>query len=131
LTELSPIYPLTIDFKEVSRLDSLRQSALMHLAHQPDLDSQTLKAHLAGLGYDHDLESLLGEDTYVHAAFARPTAEPVKATEGWDNTFGWYQRSGLEAELNQLKESLATNPTEEIIAAINTIAEQLNQHTHE
>ncbi len=114
-----------------SRLDSLRQSALMHLAHQPDLDSQTLKAHLAGLGFAHDLESLLGEDTYVHAAFARPTAEPVKATEGWDNTFGWYQRSGLEAELNQLKESLAINPTEEIIAQINTIAEQLNQHTHE
>ena len=75
--------------------------------------------------------SLLGEDTYVHAAFARPTAEPVKATEGWDNTFGWYQRSGLEAELNQLKETLATNPTEEIVAQINTIAEQLNQHTHE
>ncbi len=114
-----------------SRLDSLRQSALMHLAHQPDLDSQTLKAHLAGLGYGNDLVSLLGEDTYVHAAFARPTAEPVKATEGWDNTFGWYQRSGLEAELNQLKETLATNPTEEIIAQINTIAEQLNQHTHE
>ncbi len=114
-----------------SRLDSVRQSALMHLAHQPDLDSQTLRAHLAGLGYANDLDALLGEDTYVHAAFARPAAEQAKATEGWDNTFGWYQRSGLEAELNQLKESLATNPTEEIIAAINTIAEQLNQHTNE
>jgi DNA primase len=114
-----------------SRLDSLRQQALMHLAHQPDLDSDTLKAHLAGLGYDHDLEALLSEDTYVHAAFARPTAEAVQATEGWDNTFGWYQRSGLEAELNQLKEALATNPTEEVIAAINSLAEQLNQHTYE
>jgi len=103
----------------------------MHLSHQPDLDSATLKAHLAGLGYAHDLETLLGEDTYVHAAFARPGAEAIKATEGWDNTFGWYQRSVLEAELNQLKESLATNPTEDIIAAINSIAAQLNQQPHE
>lgn len=114
-----------------SRLDSVRQSALMHLAHQPDLDSQTLKAHLTSLGYARELEALLGEDTYVHAAFARPGAEPAKATEGWDNTFSWYQRSGLEADLNQLKESLATNPSEETIAQINALAEQLNQYSHD
>lgn len=114
-----------------SRLDSLRQSALMHLSHQPDLDSQTLRAHLAGIGYAPDLENLLGEDTYVHAAFARADAATVKATEGWDDTFGWYQRSGLEADLNQLRENLATNPTDETVAAMNSLAEQMNQYTHE
>ncbi len=114
-----------------SRLDSVRQSALMHLSHQPDLDSQTLKTHLAGIGFAHDLNSLLGEDTYVHAAFARPEAEAAKATEGWDDTFGWHQRSSLEADLKQLRETLAANPTEETIAAINSLAEQMNLYTHE
>jgi len=73
----------------------------------------------------------LGEDTYVHAAFARPDADPAKATEGWDDTFGWYQRSGLEADLSQLRENLAANPTDETVAAMNSLAEQMNQYTHE
>jgi DNA primase len=114
-----------------SRLDSMRQSALMHLSHQPDLDSQTLKTHLAGIGFAPDLNSLLGEDTYVHAAFARPETEAAKATEGWDDTFGWHQRSSLEEDLRQLRENLAANPTEETVAAMNSLAEQMNQYTHE
>lgn len=86
---------------------------------------------MAGIGYARDLDSLLGEDTYVHAAFARPEAEMAKATEGWDDTFGWYQRSVLEADMSQLRDSLAANPTEETIAAINSLAEHMNQYTHD
>ncbi|MDX2145033.1 MAG: DNA primase [Rhodospirillaceae bacterium] len=114
-----------------SRLDSVRQSALMHLAHQPDLDSQTLRAHLDGLGYGRELDALLGQDTYVHAAFARPQADLTDATKGWDHTFSLCERSGLETDFRQAQAEFVQNPTEESFSALKSLAEQLDQSTHD
>ncbi|MCB2108725.1 MAG: DNA primase [Rhodobacteraceae bacterium] len=110
-----------------SRLDSLRQTALMHFAQQPDIDSQSLKAHLAGQGFGRELDSLLSADTYIHAAFAKPDASPEAATRGWDHTFTTYQRAGLERELRRAQDELERNPTEAAFAAYQSLAEQLGR----
>ena len=100
-----------------SRLDSLRQSALMHIAQNQGLDFEALGAHLAKLGFAEELGKLLNSDTYVHAAFALPVAAADSATTGWDHTFTLCQRADLEADLKQAEIELAENPSEHTLAA--------------
>src|SRR5262249_44485649 len=108
-----------------SRLDSLRQSALMQLAHNAELDFATLRAHLAHQGFVEELANLLDSDIYVHAGFARPSAPTDQAGTGWDHTFGLCQRAELEAELKRAEMELADNPSEEAFAAYKALREQL------
>lgn len=96
-----------------SRLDSLRQTALMHIAQNPDLDFEALRAHLANLGFAEDLRNLLNSDIYVHAGFARPTATMDQATTGWDHTFALCQRVELMADFERAKAELNENPSSE------------------
>ncbi len=96
-----------------SRLDSLRQTALMHIAQNPELDFEALRAHLANLGFADDLGNLLKSDIYVHAGFARPTASMDEATIGWDHTFALCQRAELMADFERAKAELDENPSSE------------------
>ena len=108
-----------------SRLDSLRQSALMHLSQQPDIDSQSLRAHLAGVGFARELDSLLGPETYTHARFARPDAEPHEATAGWDDTFKWHQRTILQQDFDRALAEMESNPCDATLAAFQAAQHQL------
>lgn len=108
-----------------SRLDSLRQTALMHIAQYPDLEFGVLHAHLAGQGFAEELENLLNSDIYVHAGFARPMASLDQATAGWDHTFAMCQRAGLEAELKRAEIELAENPSEQAFAAFKALQDQV------
>ncbi len=107
-----------------SRLDSLRQTALMHIAQNPDLEFDVLHAHLAEQGFADELEKLLNSDIYVHAGFARPSASMDQATAGWDHTFAMCQRAALEAELKRAEVELAENPSEQAFAAFRALQDQ-------
>lgn len=107
-----------------SRLDSLRQTALMHIAQNPELDFEALRAHLANLGFAEDLGNLLNSDIYVHAGFARPTASMDQATAGWDQTFALCQQTNLKADLERAQAELEANPSDQTWAAFMALKEQ-------
>ncbi len=108
-----------------SRLDSLRQNALMHIAQNPELDFAALRAHLARLGFAEELENLLNSDVYVHAAFAREGAPLDQALAGWEHTFVLCQRADLEADLRRAELELAENPSEQAFAAFKALQDQV------
>jgi len=108
-----------------SRLDSLRQSALMHIAQNPELDFVAFRAHLANLGFAEELENLLNSDIYLHAGFARAEAGLDEATAGWDHTFKLCQRAELEADLKRAEQELAENPSEQTFAAYKALQDQV------
>ena len=107
-----------------AHLDSLRQSALLHLAQTTELDFATLRAHLAQQGFAQELANLLDSDIYVHAGFARPQASADQALAGWDHTFALCQRTDLEADLKRAEQELAENPSEQTFAALKALREQ-------
>ncbi|MDG2243723.1 MAG: DNA primase [Rhodospirillaceae bacterium] len=104
-----------------SRLDSLRQSALMHLSQSPNLEFEGLKTHLAGLGFADELKKLLSSEVYVHAGFARPNAELQDATSGWDHTFSLCQRDDLEADVRRAADDLINEPTDSAFAVFRSL----------
>jgi len=108
-----------------SRLDSLRQTALMHIAQNPELDFEALRAHLAKLGFVEELETLLNSDIYVHAKFARADASLDSATSGWDHTFTLCQRAELLADLKRAEIELAENPSEQTLVAYKALLDQV------
>ena len=108
-----------------SRLDSLRQTALMHIAQNPELDFEALRAHLAKLGFADELGNLLNSDIYVHAHFARIAASLAEATAGWDHTFTLCQRAELEADLRRAQEEMTENPSDETFAAFKALQDQV------
>ncbi len=108
-----------------SRLDSLRQTALMHIAQNPELDFEALQAHLAKLGFAEELGNLLNSDFYIHAGWARPAASMGEATAGWDHTFTLCQRAELEADLKRAQDEMTENPSDETFAAYKALLEQV------
>jgi DNA primase len=112
-----------LDFAD-SRLDLLRQTALIHVAQDPELDFGGLQAHLANIGFAAELETLLNSNTYVHAGFARPTAPKEQAISGWDHTFALCQRADLEADLKRAELELAENPSEQAFAVFEALQRQ-------
>lgn len=108
-----------------SRLDLLRQTALIHVAQDPELDFGGLEAHLAAIGFAAELETLLNSNTYVHAGFARPKAPKEQAINGWDHTFALCQRAALEADLKRAEVELAENPSDRALAAFEALQKQV------
>ena len=108
-----------------SQLDTLRQTALMHIAQYPDLEFGPLRAHLASQGFAEVLEKLLNSDIYVHAGFARSAASLDQATAGWDHTFAMCQRAALDAELKRAEMELAENPSEQAFEAFKALQDQV------
>lgn len=113
-----------LDFVD-SRLDLLRQTALIHVAQDPELDFGALQAHLASIGFAAELETLFNSNTYVHAGFSRPTAPKEQAITGWDHTFALCQRADMEADLKRAELELAENPSERAFAAFEALQKQV------
>jgi DNA primase len=107
-----------------ARLDLLRQTALMHIAHTPDLDFSTLRAHLQTLGFAAEIAALVHPDVYLHAGFARPESSLEQATAGWDHTFALSQQPSFKADLQRLEQELAENPTEEAFEMLKALRQQ-------
>lgn len=104
-----------------SRLDSLRQSALMHLSQVPNLEFDGLQAHLASLGFADELKKLISSEVYIHAGFARPDAELQDATNGWDHTFSLCQRDDLEADVRRAADDMINEPTDSTFAVFRSL----------
>jgi len=107
-----------------ARLDSLRQTAVIHIAENSELDFAGLQAHLAHRGFGDELANLLDSGIYVHAGFARPTASVDQAIAGWDHTFALCQRAELEADLKRAEQELAENPSEQAFATFKALQDQ-------
>ncbi len=104
-----------------SRLDSLRQSALMHLSQSSNLESQVLKDHLSELGFSDELKKLISSEVYIHAGFARQEAQLEDATKGWDHTFSLCQRGDLEADVRRAADDLINDPTDNAFAVFQSL----------
>ncbi len=104
-----------------SRLDSLRQSALMHLSQSPNLEFEGLKSHLDGLGFADELKKLISSEVYIHAGFARPDTALEDATTGWDHTFSLCQRDDLEADVRRAADDLINDPSDSAFATFRTL----------
>ena len=107
-----------------ARLDLLRQTALIHIAQNSELDFAGLQAHLANRGFGEELANLLDSGIYVHAGFARPSASVDQAIAGWDHTFALCQRAELEADLKKAEQELAENPSEQAFATFKALQDQ-------
>ena len=104
-----------------SRLDSLRQSALMQLSQSPSLEFEGLRTHLASLGFADELKKLISSEVYIHAGFARPEAELQDATNGWDHTFSLCQRDDLEADVRRAADEMINEPTDSTFAVFRSL----------
>jgi len=104
-----------------SRLDSLRQSALMHLTQSPNLEFDGLKVHLANLGFGDELKKLINSEVYIHAAFARPDVPLEDATKGWDHTFSLCKREDLEADVRRAADDLINDPSDSAFAVFRSL----------
>lgn len=107
-------------------LDNLRQEALKTLAGkagaehlgedsslETDLDREHLQRHLRDSGYATILDSLLSPRVFAHAYFARPDEDMLSALEGWNETYEFYCRRDLQAELEDAQRQLAAEMTPE------------------
>lgn len=104
-----------------SRLDSLRQSALMQLSQSPNLESGPLQAHLNDLGFADALKKLISSEVYIHAAFARPDATPENATTGWDDTFSLCGLGEREADIRQAAQDLIEDQSDTAFARFRSL----------
>ncbi|MFL2771923.1 MAG: DNA primase [Rhodospirillaceae bacterium] len=104
-----------------SRLDSLRQSALMQLSRFPSLDFEALEAHLTELGFAAELTNLTSLEVYIHAGFARPNATIEEAANGWDHTFLFSQRADIEADVRQAADELIKEPSDSAFAIFRSL----------
>ena len=82
-------------------LDKLRQEVLKTLAEDADLDSRAIENHLRECGFSVALDSVLSQDVYVHAAFARPETPLEVAQQGWEETLDSFRFEDLQAEIRE------------------------------
>ncbi len=75
--------PLAVMKFHASRLDELRQAVIVALSGDPDLDTSSLVTHLSAKGFEPELKTVLSDDVYRHAGFARPGATSDVVHEGW------------------------------------------------
>ena len=71
------------------------------LAEDADLDSRAIENHLRECGFSVALDSVLSQDVYIHAAFARPETPPEVAQQGWEETLDSFRFEDLQAEIRE------------------------------
>ncbi len=88
-------------------LDKLRERTLNTLAQRADLDSKGLQDHLTGEGFGALLRTLLGNDTYMHARFARPGENADDALGGWMDTYRRLMAKSVDSEVRETERALS------------------------
>jgi len=86
-----------------NKLDRMRQGVLSTLAHEPDLDSQGVQDHLKGQGFEGELARLLSDSVYIHASFAKPSADPGAALSAWREAWKTMQAQAEMLDMHQAK----------------------------
>jgi DNA primase len=94
-------------------LDNLRQEILKVYAADTELDSERLRTHLKAQGNAEILDSVLGQDVYVHAGFARRDAAEEVARAGFLQVLAKHLEPGRRAELEEARHVYVDDPTEE------------------
>ncbi len=106
-------------------LDKLRQTLSIALSEYPGLDREALCAHLTEIGLAAEMEMVLNDSVYVHAAFARPGADFQDALDGWRDLRAGLSRAGaLEGEARSAGRALAadfSSENEERLMALRAI----------
>ena len=90
-----------------SRLDSLRQMMIRTLSEAPNLEKTPFYDHLSAYGFDKELQNLASDTMYVHAGFARPSAELQDVREGWVETIRSLYDQAERQELRVAGQTLA------------------------
>ena len=108
-----------LDFSPAGEtLDNLRQEVLKSLAVETDLDNRKLLDHLTETGFTSVLDALMGGDVLGDAAFARSTAEPKDALDGWEHTFSRMREEELDLEILEAVEKNKIEYSEELTERI-------------
>ncbi|MDA0998440.1 MAG: DNA primase, partial [Proteobacteria bacterium] len=103
--------PLGMVEFSVPELDKLRARTLNTLAERADLDSAALKDHLTSEGFGALLRSLLSNETYMHARFARPGGSVDDALRGWTDTFREITTTAIRTEVLKAEADLGRDTT--------------------
>lgn len=96
-----------------NELDRLRQAVLSTLGQNPDLDAEGLSNHLIERGFEGELQHVLCDSVYTHAAFSRPSTDEGDALTGWREAWKSLQDHGARADLEQAKAALRENLSED------------------
>ncbi len=107
-------------------LDRLRQSVLSTLGQNPDLDGAGLKTHLIEQGFGGELQHILSDSIYTHAAFARPQKEPFDALGGWREAWKAMEEQSSQADLERVKAALIENLNEDNENRLKALREMRN-----
>jgi len=94
-------------------LDKLREEILKVHALAEELDSSSLKNHLATTGNNEILHSVLGPEVYVHAAFAREDAPEGDVRSGFLETLSRQLQPARRAQLEEARQFFVEDPTDE------------------
>lgn len=86
-------------------LDRLRQFVLSTLSQHPELDAPALATYLSEAGMDEFLKGILCESLYVHAPFARPSAEPDAALAGWREAWAAYEDDAAAQDMKDRRQA--------------------------
>ncbi len=99
-------------------LGRLHQALIETLSSSHNLDSQQLKAHLLDQGLSKEMDDILSESVYVHAAFARPGGDSDVTNlefvaQNWKELFKSLKNPALEQEIRDgWKQALEASNTE-------------------
>ncbi|TCS64705.1 DNA primase [Varunaivibrio sulfuroxidans] len=105
-------------------LDKLRQDVLKSLSEDESLDSKGLERHLRGVGFDQILTSVLGEQVFEHAFFARPQTDTATALEGWEKTYALLRHKSVTLEIQEIVRLLGQEATGELLERLRVLQDQ-------
>ncbi len=101
-----------IDFAHAS-FNRLRQSMASCLSSSEPLDRTALQDHLKKQGYDKEMDDILNESVYVHAAFARPGHEEDSVRAKWKENFALMKGGAVAHEIREGWKKAYENANEE------------------
>jgi DNA primase len=96
----------TVTFSDPG-VDKLKQETLLHYAAAPDLEIPALVRQLEQTGCSAALAAVLGPEVTVHAAFARPDADPGLALRACIQIIDELREPDVRAQLAEAQQAFA------------------------
>ena len=108
----------------VRDLDILRQQVLKTLAQEDKIDSLSLVNELIDHRQGKLLSTVLSDDVYIHAGFARAEKTLDEARKGWLDTYRLYNEEHLQLQIKLTEQALLDNPSSEVMDRLRALKEQ-------
>lgn len=109
---------------EDARLNQMRQNIIVALEENENLDRGALIDHLKAAGFSQEVDDILNESVYRHAAFVAPGREqPLEVADLWLELWLDIQGQGMKREMRAGWKSAFYNASEDE-------EEKLRQMTH-